>query len=90
MCRIWGTITKDRLNSDILTSITRIKDQLIHGRSDIRGKYGDDKIIHTMSRLSIIDLPIGRQPLDNEDGTLVLITNGEIYNCVSSELKVLS
>ncbi|MCE1247211.1 MAG: asparagine synthase (glutamine-hydrolyzing) [Firmicutes bacterium] len=47
---------------------------------DDQGEFSDDNIAFGMRRLSIIDLSTGHQPLFNEDASLVLVCNGEIYN----------
>ena len=89
MCGICGKISikGESVSSDL---ITRMMGSLVHRGPDDEGSYfksvktnGDSKITiglgHT--RLSIIDLSAdGRQPLTNEDETLWLVFNGEIYN----------
>ncbi len=64
-----------------LAGLNILADKLAHRGPDGHGRFEDDNVglIHT--RLSIIDLSAnGNQPLYNEDKTLVLICNGEIYN----------
>lgn len=51
-----------------------------HRGPDGEGYYLDEKISLGMRRLGIIDLAGGTQPLSNEDGTVHLVCNGEIYN----------
>lgn len=51
-----------------------------HRGPDGEGYYRDADVALGHRRLSIVDLEGGRQPITNEDGTLVLICNGEIYN----------
>src|SRR5947209_18502413 len=53
---------------------------LRHRGPDSSGYFAEDGVALGFQRLSIIDLTGGDQPLFNEDGTLVLICNGEIYN----------
>lgn len=53
---------------------------IIHRGPDSGGKYIDDDIALGFRRLSIIDLEQGDQPIFNEDGSMVLVFNGEIYN----------
>src|SRR2546422_4694685 len=55
---------------------------MIHRGPDDEGFYlGRDKSVGLgMRRLSIIDLKTGRQPVHNEDGTIWVVFNGEIYN----------
>ena len=48
--------------------------------TDDQGYYQDSKITLGLRRLSIIDLDSGNQPLFNEDKSLILVFNGEIYN----------
>jgi asparagine synthase (glutamine-hydrolysing) len=53
-----------------------------HRGPDEFGSFFDDKCALGQARLSIIDLSTGSQPLSNEDGTLWITFNGEIYNYV--------
>ena len=77
MCGICG-FTGEILNkNEILKSMTDI---IIHRGPDSSGTYFDDDISMGFRRLSIIDLEQGSQPIYNENKTLVLTFNGEIYN----------
>ena len=63
----------------------RMADRIIHRGPDMEGYHisGDDPrtaIALGFRRLSIIDLAAGKQPMYNEDGTVVCVFNGEIYN----------
>ncbi|MGQ9661775.1 MAG: asparagine synthase (glutamine-hydrolyzing) [Kiritimatiellia bacterium] len=61
--------------------VARMADQLRHRGPDQRGIYTDEHVSLGHRRLSIIDLSEnGRQPMTNEDGTVILVFNGEIYN----------
>ena len=53
---------------------------IIHRGPDSGGKYTDNDIALGFRRLSIIDLSSGDQPILNEDGSKILLFNGEIYN----------
>ena len=53
---------------------------LIHRGPDDEGKYLDGPIALGSRRLSIIDVQGGHQPIPNEDRTVWVILNGEIYN----------
>ena len=54
---------------------------VIHHRGpDDEGRLVDDELAMGMRRLSIIDLDGGAQPIANEDGTVQVVFNGEIYN----------
>ncbi|WP_343672293.1 asparagine synthase (glutamine-hydrolyzing) [Chitinophaga sp.] len=80
MCGIVGIFDKTRqrlVNRQYLEKMTSC---LLH-----RGPDDEGYVIHNSTglgfrRLSIIDLSGGRQPMYNEDGTLALVCNGEIYN----------
>jgi asparagine synthase (glutamine-hydrolysing) len=56
--------------------------QMVYRGPDDEGVYSDDQVALGIRRLSIIDVAGGHQPLFNEDRTLVLVCNGEIYNYV--------
>ncbi len=62
------------------TVLTQMMDKIVHRGPDSDGKYLDDDIALGFRRLSIIDLEQGSQPIFNEDKSLVLLFNGEIYN----------
>ena len=53
---------------------------IVHRGPDDEGIYVDGPVGLGMRRLSIIDLAGGHQPLSNEDGTVWVVFNGEIYN----------
>jgi asparagine synthase (glutamine-hydrolysing) len=55
-------------------------DAMVHRGPDDCGLYVDESAALGMRRLSIIDLSTGHQPVRNEDGTLWVVFNGEIYN----------
>lgn len=75
MCGIVGYIGKG--NQEILK---RMADSLKHRGPDDEGFYIKDNLGLGHRRLSIIDLAGGHQPLSNEDETIWLVFNGEIYN----------
>jgi asparagine synthase (glutamine-hydrolysing) len=77
MCGIAG-IVGDR--PDIVVGMRRMLDALRHRGPDGEGMIHDDAAVFGHRRLSIIDLEGGRQPLVNEDQSLWLVCNGEIYN----------
>jgi asparagine synthase (glutamine-hydrolysing) len=57
-------------------------DSMFHRGPDGRGSFIAPGIALGMRRLSIIDLETGDQPISNEDGTVTIVCNGEIYNYV--------
>lgn len=62
------------------TVLNGMMNTIVHRGPDAAGVYADSDIALGFRRLSIIDLEGGNQPMLNEDGTLVLVFNGEIYN----------
>jgi asparagine synthase (glutamine-hydrolysing) len=79
MCGICGLIAKNNQPMDE-TLIVKMCDQIVHRGPDDDGIYYGDTAHLGFRRLSIIDLEGGHQPLSNEDGTVWIIFNGEIYN----------
>lgn len=79
MCGFAGYIREHLRNNDadILKNMT---DLIAHRGPDDASSYIDEGACLGFRRLSIIDLESGRQPMKNEDGTLILTFNGEIYN----------
>lgn len=81
MCGICGILNFDRnrtpVDRDVLEEMNR---QIIHRGPDDAGFYLAGNIGMAMRRLSIIDIQSGQQPVTNEDSSLWLVFNGEIYN----------
>lgn len=75
MCGICGMVGQP--DRDV---IGRMASAMVHRGPDDDGLYLDDRAGLGFRRLSIIDVIGGRQPLTNEDETLHLVFNGEIYN----------
>lgn len=69
--------------------IKAMADRIIHRGPDDADYYVDEDISLGFRRLSIIDLEGGRQPILNEDGNLVLMFNGEIYNYQSLRAELI-
>ena len=82
MCGITGIITKAPITPADLASVRTSNSHLTHRGPDGAGEFDDEHVMLAMRRLSIIDLTGGWQPLYNEDRTLALIANGEIYNFI--------
>jgi asparagine synthase (glutamine-hydrolysing) len=61
-------------------TLRRMADTLVHRGPDSSGFFTEGGVGLGFRRLSIIDLAGGDQPITNEDGSLVLLCNGEIYN----------
>ena len=77
MCGICGFTGNDVDRDPVLTNMMN---RIIHRGPDGSGKYLDEGIAMGFRRLSIIDLKGGDQPMQTEDGKLVISFNGEIYN----------
>jgi len=60
--------------------IEKMMEKIIYRGPDSKGSHVDEDIALGFRRLSIIDLADGTQPIYNEDGTKVIVFNGEIYN----------
>jgi asparagine synthase (glutamine-hydrolysing) len=80
MCGICGKLNFDR-NSSVNPALVRTMLETIRHRGpDDEGIYSAAQVGLGHRRLSIIDLNTGHQPLSNEDGTIWIVFNGEIYN----------
>ena len=77
MCGICGFTGKLDNREEAIRKMTEV---ITHRGPDSDGFFSDDTISMGFRRLSIIDLDAGHQPIYNEDKTLVLTFNGEIYN----------
>jgi asparagine synthase (glutamine-hydrolysing) len=80
MCGICGIFLFDkiqRVNREVLSDMNR---QIAHRGPDDDGFFVDGNVGLAMRRLSIIDIRTGHQPLSNEDGSIWIVFNGEIYN----------
>src|SRR4029077_17034055 len=82
MCGIAGILTKSGITEAGKAQLKRMADVLVHRGPDGEGFHFDQSIGLAHRRLSIIDLEGGKQPLSNEDGTVWVTFNGEIYNYV--------
>src|SRR4051812_8383619 len=80
MCGIAGIVATDHLDHDALARVTRMRDVITHRGPDEAGLHLDGAAALAHRRLSIVDLSTGQQPLSNEDGSIWVIFNGEIYN----------
>jgi asparagine synthase (glutamine-hydrolysing) len=82
MCGICGIASQREITPVELQRVRAVNDGLSHRGPDSSGDYQDAHVALAMRRLSIIDLDGGSQPLFNEDRSLLLIANAEIYNYV--------
>jgi asparagine synthase (glutamine-hydrolysing) len=79
MCGITGIISEAGLPPDEAT-IHRMCESIVHRGPDDEGMYVRGNVGLGMRRLSIIDVVGGHQPIHNEDRTVWVVFNGEIYN----------
>lgn len=77
MCGFVGFIGTEKKKKEIIKNMA---DRISHRGPDGEGYYTDKRIALGHRRLSIIDVSRGRQPMYNEDKTMVIAFNGEIYN----------
>jgi asparagine synthase (glutamine-hydrolysing) len=80
MCGIAGKVNFDRSKSIDPQEIKQMTDSLRHRGPDDEGFYIQQNVGLGFRRLSIIDLSTGHQPIANEDESIWIIFNGEIYN----------
>ena len=80
MCGISGMFYYDRTRTPDVHVLDRMRAVARHRGPDDHGCYTDGPVGLAFNRLSIIDLSGGHQPMSNEDGTVWIVFNGEIYN----------
>ena len=79
MCGIAGLLSLSK-KPVFEEEVVAMCDAMVHRGPDDAGYYADDQAAMGMRRLSIIDLSTGHQPVHNEDKTIWVVFNGEIYN----------
>ena len=89
MCGIVGIVHRDERPVDPHV-ISTMCNAIRHRGPDDEGTWFDERAALAMRRLSIIDLSGGRQPITNEDGSSVIVFNGEIYNYRSLRSSLVS
>jgi asparagine synthase (glutamine-hydrolysing) len=77
MCGIAGFVAFENINNSVLKDMC---DLLIHRGPDDFGYFFDENVGLGARRLAIIDVTSGHQPIGNEDGSIWVTFNGEIYN----------
>jgi len=90
MCGIAGIFNKNKnqiVEEKLLKNIT---DTLHHRGPDDEGYYFDKNLGFGHKRLSIIDLESGKQPISNEDKSVWIVFNGEIYNYIELRGELIS
>jgi asparagine synthase (glutamine-hydrolysing) len=81
MCGINGIAFSSRSRRRVdATELKTMRDVITHRGPDDEGIYIDENVGLGHRRLSIVDVASGHQPMTNEDGSLYIIYNGEVYN----------
>jgi asparagine synthase (glutamine-hydrolysing) len=80
MCGICGIVLNDGAASVRADVIENMSDSIVHRGPDDSGQYLSGRVGLGFRRLSIIDLSGGHQPMSNEDESVWIAYNGEIYN----------
>jgi asparagine synthase (glutamine-hydrolysing) len=80
MCAICGIVNFDQREPTDQRVLTRMRDVMDYRGPDDAGIYVDRHVGLGHRRLSIIDLASGTQPMCNEDGSIHIVFNGEVYN----------
>jgi asparagine synthase (glutamine-hydrolysing) len=90
MCGLVGYLdlrNEGRIERDVLARMT---ETLVHRGPDSSGFFVEPNAAFGFRRLSIIDLEGGDQPMYNEDGSIILVCNGEIYNYQELRARLIS
>ena len=81
MCGINGIALSTKSRGEInAAALERMRDVLTHRGPDDAGIFIDARVGLGHRRLSIVDVKAGHQPMTNEDGSVYIVYNGEIYN----------
>ncbi|OLC30294.1 MAG: asparagine synthase (glutamine-hydrolyzing) [Acidobacteria bacterium 13_1_40CM_56_16] len=80
MCGIYGILNFDRSEQPSEATLSAMGEVISHRGPDDSGQYRGRGVELGMRRLSIIDVSGGHQPISNEDGSIWIVLNGEIYN----------
>ncbi len=80
MCGICGIFYPDRQQRVDRNILAAMNQQIAHRGPDDDGFFARENVGLAMRRLSIIDIQTGHQPICNEDETIWIVFNGEIYN----------
>ena len=80
MCGICGVHAPGGVGDGDIRSVERMSEALVHRGPDGEGRWSDHRIALAHRRLAVIDVPGARQPAVADDGRVVLVYNGEVYN----------
>src|SRR5690242_15220263 len=91
MCGIIGQYRFNYHQAEDDTVLQRMMQSVSHRGPDDCGSYCDGPVALGFRRLAIVDLSeAGHQPMSNEDGTIWLVFNGEIYNYAALRSELLN
>lgn len=90
MCGICGIAKADNRESIPTSLLSSMCQTLIHRGPDDQGIFIEKNVALGARRLSVIDLEGGHQPLANEDGSIYVVHNGEIYNFPDLQVELKS
>jgi asparagine synthase (glutamine-hydrolysing) len=88
MCGICGMVAARGQPAPARANVERAVAALRHRGPDDKGYYAEGPAAFGQTRLAIIDLERGDQPMPNEDGTVVAVYNGEIWNHLALRLEL--
>src|SRR5215213_9494047 len=89
MCGICGKLQLERTETVRHDIVEKMMSALSHRGPDGNGTYFSGPVGLGHTRLAIIDLSGGAQPLSNEDGSVWLVYNGELYNYIELREELL-
>ena len=89
MCGICGKVNFNQSPPISMDELNFMCEKILHRGPDGTKKMIREKIAFGHTRLSIIDLELGSQPISNKDNTIFTILNGEIYNYQSLRKKLI-
>src|SRR5207245_7784630 len=86
-----GVARRERRGGGVpLDMLDRMAAALQHRGPDGSGHYADARVGLAHVRLSIIDVAGGAQPLGNEDGSVLIVYNGEVYNYLELRAELIA
>lgn len=86
MCGIAGLITKNSISDSL---IAQFVESIKHRGPDDHGFHRNHRSAIINTRLSIIDIAQGKQPIYSADGKTIVVQNGEIYNYIEVKAELL-
>ncbi len=90
MCGLVGVVNLTAEEPVDALQLTRANDTMAHRGPDDSGVWAEAGVGLAARRLSIIDVPHGHQPMSNEDGSVHIVYNGEVYNHEDLRVELLA